>query len=500
MIYVRSAALTHPGRKRPNNEDFVTFFEPIDDADLEKSGRIYILADGVGGASKGERASQYAAQKILFDYYQYPDVPIEKRLRMIIRRTGNEIFDYAESQPNFMRMATTVVVAIIYGDTLRIAHVGDSRAYLMRGDQVIQLTRDHSTVGEMTRDGILTEEEAMHFEGRNLLSRSLGGHRDVMVDVTDPIKFAPGDKLLLVSDGFSRYATRETISGLLNQGPPDEVVYRLIDYANQQGGVDNISVILVEGLSERDVEAGQTGGQKPEPVNWESIPTEHSAYAYGKTVRTTPKKKRQFIIIGAAVLLLFIAGILFTGKIIKTLFSQEAAATPTMTIPIMGIVPVDGGQQPTQEFLSPTVTFTPQADLTMLTPTLTLESDGSDNVSPPMPTTQPGIPGPHTVTPTDHPDYPPDTLGDCEYTILPEHLFDPDIGPHESIRLILKNHFHKDYDYDSEQFKNYVATIKSIKGDYVDPRVYIQPEWILLLPDITYIDCKNAEGDFTPYD
>ena len=160
------------------------------------------LDDGVGGASKGERASQYAAQKILHDFYKYSEIPVEERLRTIIRQAGNDIFDYAQSQDNFMQMATTIVVAVIRNGTLQVAHVGDSRAYLVHDGQVSQITRDHSTVGELMRDGLLNEEEAMHFDGRNPLSRSLGGQRDVPVDVTDPIPFIPGDQILLSSDGL----------------------------------------------------------------------------------------------------------------------------------------------------------------------------------------------------------------------------------------------------------------------------------------------------------
>lgn len=294
MIEFRSAALTHPGRKRPNNEDFITFFEPSDKEVLLTSGSIYVLADGVGGASKGEKASQYAAQKILHDYYQHSDIPIKERLALIIRSAGNDIFDYAEQQDQFMQMATTVVVAVFRQNKLQVAHVGDSRAYLIRQDNVTQLTRDHSTVGEMVRDGILTEEEAMHFEGRNPLSRSLGGQRDVQVDITDEIIIEPGDSILLASDGFSNYATRKDIDDLLQQGEPDEVVYRLVDYANQCGGSDNISVIVIKALDQDKKSAIASRGQKPQPVVWDSMATQPQNFSYkGKRKRSLPEKRKQ---------------------------------------------------------------------------------------------------------------------------------------------------------------------------------------------------------------
>jgi PPM family protein phosphatase len=327
MIFARSAALTHPGRKRPKNEDYVTYFEPVDEEELRQSGYIYILADGVGGASKGERASQFAAQKILHDYYQYPEMLPEQRLKMIIRRAGNEIFEFAEQQENFMRMATTVVVAIIRNGYLRVAHVGDSRAYLIQDGQISLLTRDHSTIGEMMRDGLLTEEEAMHYNGRNLLSRSLGGQLDVKVDVTKEIKFNPGDKLLLVSDGLSRYATQDQILDLLTEDPPEIVVTNMVDYANQQGGVDNVSIILVEGLQEQDLTRAMPMGQQPEPVDWETLPTEPSIYTYRKAKRT--KLKKQHFIFGLGlILILVVAGIVLTRKGIIDFFSPEPTLAP----------------------------------------------------------------------------------------------------------------------------------------------------------------------------
>ena len=302
MVNIRSAALTHPGRKRPNNEDFITFFEPNDQEVLENSGCIYILADGVGGASKGEKASQYAAQKILHDYYNFTDISVTERLKTIIRQAGNDIFDFAQQQERFLQMATTVVVAVARQDQLWIAHVGDSRAYLIRDDTVTQLTRDHSTVGEMVRDGILTEEEAMHFEGRNPLSRSLGGQRDVQVDVTEAIPILPGDKVLLTSDGFSNYASRKTVYDLLQQGSPKEVVYRLIDYANQCGGSDNISVIIIEAISETVKPLLTPRGQNPQPVEWDSMPTLPQNAVYKNLQANSPKKKKRSILIAGALI------------------------------------------------------------------------------------------------------------------------------------------------------------------------------------------------------
>lgn len=244
---VESAALTHPGRKRHHNEDFVAFYEPDSAHELQYSGRLYIVADGVGGAAKGEVASQYAAQKVLYDYYENAGVDINMRLRQALQQAGNDIYQHSRAgsfRP--MKMATTMVAAVIRGTTLTVANVGDSRAYLLRNGNVQQVTWDHTIAGELVQAGEITEEEALEFPGKNSIMRSLGGERDVQVDMFVNIDLYPGDRILLCSDGLARYTSRRDIAALASQGSPREVVEQCIEYANQRGGVDNITAILVE--------------------------------------------------------------------------------------------------------------------------------------------------------------------------------------------------------------------------------------------------------------
>ncbi|MGD9092849.1 MAG: protein phosphatase 2C domain-containing protein, partial [Anaerolineales bacterium] len=240
-----SAALTHPGQERPNNEDFVAFHDPTSQTDLQSSGRLYIVADGVGGASLGERASQYAAQKVLQEYYLHPDMEPGARLSQFIRQAGNDIYDFAEKSSHLRRMATTIVAAVIRGSTLTVANVGDSRAYLIRDRKAVQITRDHSLVGEMMRNGFMSEEEAMKSKFKNRITRSVGGEKDVRVDIFDDIKVRGGDQMLLCSDGLTSYATRTDLVDMSQQGTPDEIASRMVDFANQKGGSDNISVVMV---------------------------------------------------------------------------------------------------------------------------------------------------------------------------------------------------------------------------------------------------------------
>ena len=519
MAYVRSAALTHPGRQRPNNEDFITFFEPIDQEVLRKSGCIYILADGVGGASKGERASQYAAQKILHDYYKFSEMPVETRLKTIIRQAGNDIYDYAESQDNFMQMATTIVVAVIRNNTLQVAHVGDSRAYLIHEEQVTQLTRDHSTVGELMRDGLLTEEEAMHFDGRNPLSRSLGGQRDVPVDVTEPIKFSPGNKILLSSDGLTRYATRTNINDLLKQGEPEDVVYRMIDYANQSGGGDNISVIIVEAL-DTAVAPSSPKGQKPTPVDWETIPTISKNFVYidrkyrGK-IAINPKKKMRkwaYPLMGIAAVLLITVGLIL-GLSILNGSDQDISIVDT---PISTDQSIPTPMESINDQLITGSSTEEEPGLVQPDPEATNPAGEGDDLFGETPNPEPtGIP----VDPqTPIQEYAPEQTGWCEYTIDFNNL---DIECANYVTHGCKDNFPSDTTWqnmdlfclvmckfpdqfnqwdkvliqeDCNQYAGRIDILDSqFKGE--EDRTLIHG-WTLKFPDITFKDCENAGGVF----
>jgi len=245
MFNISSAELTHPGRKRSVNQDYVASFEPTDWKDLNQSGRVYIVADGVGGASDGEKASLFAAKKVLAEYYSNPRVEPGERLRRLFRQAGNDLYDHAEQSPGYKRMATTMVAAVIHGNMLTVANVGDSRAFLIRGGQITQITRDHNLVGEMLHNGEITEQEALRSGVKNRLTRSLGGELDVKVDVYKDIPLQTGDRIFLCSDGLTRYTLNQDILQLVGQGLPAETTQRAIDFANRHGGADNISATMV---------------------------------------------------------------------------------------------------------------------------------------------------------------------------------------------------------------------------------------------------------------
>jgi serine/threonine protein phosphatase PrpC len=337
VFQISSATLTHPGRKRANNEDYIAYFEPGEMVDLQASGRLYILADGVGGAFKGERASRYAAERVLYEYYHHPEVEPGQRLKEAMRLAGNEIFDYAERSGNYRRMATTMVAAAIRDNLLTVANVGDSRAYLIRNGRVRQLTVDHTTAGELMRNGLMSEEEALTSKSKNRLTRSLGGEADVIVDVFPEIALEPGDRVLLCSDGLSRYAFPEDIARILKEGPIDEAVEQAIDFANQQGGIDNISVALVaveKAAEEVGREPRQPRGHVPVLRDWEVMETRPETAGRKRLTRRKwweiypPHLSRYALPMTAGLVLVFL--VVTIGLFLAN--GREGLSTPTQMI------------------------------------------------------------------------------------------------------------------------------------------------------------------------
>ncbi len=247
MHNIESFYLSDPGKQRGNNEDAAGNFEPIDALELEQSGRLYVIADGLGGHQMGEKASAYAVQTLLKTYYKTPEVPPERRLRENIQRIHQDIFsDAQKSLAAGEKMATTIVAAVVREDFLQVAHVGDSRAYLIRDGQAQQLTADHSYVGDLLRSGTLSEEQAMKSPYRNRLTRSVGGNEAIPeVDVSSRIPLRGGDIILLCTDGLTQYITPQDLLRITANKSAREIAEQLIQFANSQGGSDNVTASVI---------------------------------------------------------------------------------------------------------------------------------------------------------------------------------------------------------------------------------------------------------------
>lgn len=313
LLQINHAQLIDRGRKKRNNEDYVTSFIPEKQADLTNNGSLFILADGVGGASLGEIASKYAADLVLHDYYHDSDLDPGERLVQAFMKANRDIYSFAEESERHTKMATTLVAALIFINKLIVANVGDSRAYLIRKGQIKQITRDHSVVAEMVRNGSMTEAEAQVSSIRNRLSRSIGGQQDVTVDLFPPIPLEIGDRILLCSDGLSRYAAPQDLVNMASNGDLKENAQRLIRFANHQGGVDNISVIIID-MVQTAIAKKPVSASIPKPPKIEE-------WQQAETVlipaNTTLKRQKDFPILLIAIGLAVILGVIGVWQIIS---------------------------------------------------------------------------------------------------------------------------------------------------------------------------------------
>jgi protein phosphatase len=249
-LRIEAGARTDLGRVRRNNEDCFEI-----QADLN----LYVLSDGMGGEAHGEVASKLAVQTIM-DHCQQaanshatPSFGESKadvsertnRLASAIHLANRKVYEKAISNPGHKGMGATIVAAWMEGQKLSLAHVGDSRAYLLRAGSLDQLTADHSLVAEKVRIGILTPQEADASEMQSVLTRAVGTNENVEVDADEQMLLA-GDSVLLCSDGLSRMVTDPEIASiLLTSISAQNAADRLVDLANENGGVDNVSVIVL---------------------------------------------------------------------------------------------------------------------------------------------------------------------------------------------------------------------------------------------------------------
>lgn len=267
---VESYQLSDTGLKRRHNEDYVACRQPHHWEELASHGRLYVLADGVGGAAAGEIVSRYAVDRIVYGYYQDADGTPSGRLRRAIEAANADVYARNRLRADQREMATTVVAAIILGDQLTVANVGDSRAYLVRPDGIEQITSDHSLVAEMVLEGAITPKQAETHPYRHVILRSVGSHATVKVDIFS-CQLALGYVVVLCSDGLTRQVSDEEIAALARAHPPCQAAQRLVALANARGGEDNITVSISR-IVDQHVGNGSTGSDAlPRLPNWDDL-------------------------------------------------------------------------------------------------------------------------------------------------------------------------------------------------------------------------------------
>lgn len=243
----RIAAASDRGLLRSRNEDFYGIFSP-GQSSLAMHGILLVVADGMGGHLSGAEASKLAVESLSRAYFkdisQGASAAIVDRIRWAMHEANREVFEIIGERIEGT-VGTTCTAAVLSEDRVTIAHLGDSRAYRLTSGKILQLTKDHSLVGEMVRRGTLSREEADRHPSRNFITRALGLRESIEVDVEE-YQLEAGDRILLCSDGLFTMVSEKEISSIAVEGTPQEACKRLIERANDEGGEDNITVIVAE--------------------------------------------------------------------------------------------------------------------------------------------------------------------------------------------------------------------------------------------------------------
>jgi protein phosphatase len=248
---LKAIGLTHVGKQRQHNED--TFL-------VADEAKLFLVADGMGGHAAGEIASRIAVDSIS-EFIQHTkeddgtwphayDESFKRstnRLMAAVRMANTRVLEAMRKDARLRGMGTTVVACMADEDTMSVAHVGDSRVYLIRDNQLSRLTNDHSWVFEQVQAGMLTEAEAEKHPLRNVITRALGGALQVNPDASEVVS-KPGDVYLLCSDGLTGMVPEDEILRLVTENEDDleQACQQLIDKANERGGMDNVTAILVK--------------------------------------------------------------------------------------------------------------------------------------------------------------------------------------------------------------------------------------------------------------
>ncbi|MGV3605727.1 MAG: PP2C family protein-serine/threonine phosphatase [Planctomycetaceae bacterium] len=242
---IQVAALTDVGMRRNNNQDSHSVLL-ADSAELWKTrGHLLMVADGMGGHAGGELASKLTTDTVPHLYHKHKEDSAPEALERAIREANSEVHRRGRANPDFYNMGTTCTTMAILPEGAVLAHVGDSRAYRLRGDRLEQLTFDHSVQWELRAAGLLKEgSELAHSVPKNQITRSVGPNERVQADIEGPWPIELNDTFLLCSDGLTGRVEDEEIGLILGCLEPKDAAQVLIDLANLRGGPDNITVIV----------------------------------------------------------------------------------------------------------------------------------------------------------------------------------------------------------------------------------------------------------------
>ena len=243
---IELANLTDTGLHRAENEDYYCYAEPDDDLDFARKGRLAVVADGMGGHEGGKIASTVAVETVRDTYLADPGSDPAEALRVAFQNAHSAIREYAGQHPELEGMGTTCTAVAIVDRQLSYGHVGDTRLYLIRGLTISRLTQDHSQVGRMVQNGLLTLEEASVHPQRNVLTAAMGVDPASADFSETPVPLEPGDILLICSDGLHGLVSDEEMLATAASETAADASKELVRLAMERGGFDNITIQILK--------------------------------------------------------------------------------------------------------------------------------------------------------------------------------------------------------------------------------------------------------------
>lgn len=247
---LQAFSVTDIGKRRKLNQDYVF----VSACPVGKLSNLFIVADGMGGHNAGDYASKYTVETMEAEIRTSEQTDTVAILGNAIEKANSYIRSLADSDESLSGMGTTVVAATVWGSRLQVANVGDSRLYIIRQKQIRQITRDHSLVEEMVRMGGIDRQSARKHPDKNIITRAVGALESIEVDFfTEELQ--AGDRILLCSDGLTNMLEDEEICEIISRETTlSEKGKQLVDAANENGGKDNIAVVLIDPFGEQDAE------------------------------------------------------------------------------------------------------------------------------------------------------------------------------------------------------------------------------------------------------
>lgn len=238
-------AATDIGRVRSDNQDTYGIFPFEVNADIGPKGRLFVVADGMGGHRGGRVASELAVKTIGERYSAATDESVQANVVYAIRSANENVYSTSLDNPVLKGMGTTCVAVVVKQESVYAAHIGDSRAYRVTTESIVRVTEDHTVVADMQRRGVLTAEEAKMHPERSVLYRALGTQKSVEVDA-QPEHIIRGEEwYVLCSDGLSNMVDDSEIQKTVIASTPQHASEKLVSLANERGGFDNITVVVV---------------------------------------------------------------------------------------------------------------------------------------------------------------------------------------------------------------------------------------------------------------